>query len=122
MGRTIHVQSDRIARLADDLHDVSRIRADALSLMVRRVDLAPACAAAIRMLPGADGVEVDVPADIELTDDGRRLQHVTAHLDQNALPPGRPPAVLRARALPDALHLEAADQGSGLPLHPATTA
>ena len=122
MGRTIHVQSDRIARLADDLHDVSRIRADALSLMVRRVDLAPACAAAIRMLPGADGVEVDVPADIELTADGRRLQHVIAHLVENALRHGRPPVVLRARAIQGAVQLEVVDHGTGLPLHQVESA
>lgn len=122
MGRTIHVQSDRIARLADDLHDVSRIRADALSLMVRRVDLAPACAAAIRMLPGAEEVEVDVPADIEITADGRRLQHVIAHLVENALRHGLPPVVLRARAIDGAVQLEVVDHGAGLPLHQVESA
>ncbi len=117
MGRTIHVQSDRIARLADDLHDVSRIRADALSLMVRRVDVAPACAAAIRMLPGADEVEVDVPGDLEVTADGRRLQHVIAHLVENGLRHGRPPVTLRARAVDGAIHIDVIDHGEGVPLH-----
>lgn len=117
MGRTIHVQSDRIARLADDLHDVSRIRADALSLMMRRVDVAPACAAAIRMLPGAEAVEVDVPGDLEVTADGRRLQHVVAHLVQNALRHGRPPVTLQARAVDGAIQIEVLDHGDGVPLH-----
>lgn len=117
IGRTIHVQSDRIARLADDLHDVSRIRADALTLMMRRVDLAPTVAAATRMLPGADEVEVDVPADIEVTADGRRLQHVIAHLVENGLRHGRPPVTLRAREVEGAVHLEVVDHGAGVPLH-----
>jgi PAS domain S-box-containing protein len=117
MGRTIHVQSDRIARLADDLHDVSRIRADALSLMMRRVDLAPACAAAIRMLPGAEDVDVDVAADIELIADGRRLRHVIAHLVENGLRHGRPPVALRAKAVEGAVHLDVVDHGDGVPLH-----
>lgn len=117
MGRTIHVQSDRIARLADDLHDVSRIRADALSLMMRRVDIAPACAAAIRMLPGAEAVEVDVPPDLEVIADGRRLQHVVAHLVENGLRHGRPPVVLRARAVDGAIQIEVLDHGDGVPLH-----
>jgi PAS domain S-box-containing protein len=117
MGRTIHVQSDRIARLADDLHDVSRIRADALSLMMRRVDVAPACAAAIRMLPGAEAVEVDVPADLEVIADGRRLQHVIAHLVENGLRHGRPPVLLRAQAVDGAIQVEVLDHGDGVPLH-----
>jgi PAS domain S-box-containing protein len=117
MGRTIHVQSDRIARLADDLHDVSRIRADALTLMLSRVDLAPACAAAIRMLPGAEDVEFDVPAGIEVTADGRRLRHVIAHLVENALRHGRAPVALRARSVEGAVQLEVVDHGEGVPLH-----
>lgn len=117
MGRTIHVQSDRIARLADDLHDVSRIRADALSLMMRRVDVAPACAAAIRMLPGADEVVVDVPGDLEVIADGRRLQHVIAHLVENGLRHGRPPVTLRARRVERGIRIEVLDHGDGVPLH-----
>jgi two-component system sensor histidine kinase MtrB len=117
MGRTIHVQSDRIARLADDLHDVSRIRADALTLLLRRVDVAPTCAAAIRMLPGADTVAVDVPTDLEVTADARRLQHVIAHLVENALKHGRPPVALRARPIDGAVRVEVTDHGDGVPLH-----
>jgi len=117
MGRTIHVQSDRIARLADDLHDVSRIRADALTLLLRRVDVAPACAAAIRMLPGADQVEVDVPADLEVCADARRLQHVVAHLVENALRYGAPPVRLEARGFDGGTRLVVSDDGEGVPLH-----
>lgn len=117
MGRTIHVQSDRIARLADDLHDVSRIRADALTLLVRRVDVAPTVAAAIRMLPGAEAVEVDVPADLEVHADGRRLQHVIAHLVENALRHGEPPFSLRAEPTEAGICIEVTDHGEGIPLH-----
>jgi PAS domain S-box-containing protein len=121
MGRIIHVQSDRIARLADDLHDVSRIRADALTLMMQRVDLAPACAAATRMLPGAEEVAVDVPADLEVTADGRRLRHVIAHLVENGLRHGRPPVSLQARAVEGAVQLDVIDHGDGVPLHQVET-
>lgn len=117
MGRTIHVQSDRIARLADDLHDVSRIRADALTLLVRRVDIAPTVAAAIRMLPGAEAVEVDVPADLEVHADGRRLQHVIAHLVENALRHGAPPVSLRADRSDAGVRIEVTDHGGGVPAH-----
>jgi len=121
MGRTIHVQSDRIARLADDLHDVSRIRADALTLLVRRVDLAPACAAAIRMLPGAEDVAVDVPADLVVDADARRLQHVIAHLVENALRHGAAPVSLTAGADDGGVRIEVRDHGDGVPLQLAET-
>jgi PAS domain S-box-containing protein len=117
MGRTIHVQSDRIARLADDLHDVSRIRADTLTLLVRRVDVAPTVAAAIRMLPGAEAVEVDVPADLEVHADGRRLQHVIAHLVENALRHGEHPVRLHAESTDAGICIEVTDCGPGVPLH-----
>lgn len=117
MGRTIHVQSDRIARLADDLHDVSRIRADALTLLPRRVDVAPTCTAALHMLPGGESVLVDVPADLEATADPRRLQHVIAHLVENGLRHGRAPVSLIARPAGATVHLEVTDYGDGVPLH-----
>ncbi|HEX4901418.1 MAG TPA: ATP-binding protein [Acidimicrobiales bacterium] len=117
MGRTIHVQSDRIARLADDLHDVSRIRADALTLLMHRVDVAPTVAAAIRMLPGADAVQIDVPSDLEVHADGRRLRHVIAHLVENALRHGAPPVSLRAGRTESGVHVEVTDHGAGVPLH-----
>jgi len=117
IGRTIHVEADRIARLADDLHDVSRIRADALTLLLRRVDLAPACAAAMRMLPGAERVEVDVAADLEVCADARRLQHVIAHLVENALRHGREPVRVEAAALDGGARLVVSDAGGGVPLH-----
>jgi PAS domain S-box-containing protein len=117
MGRTIHVQADRIARLADDLHDLSRIRADALTLLLRRVDLAPACTAALGMLAGAEDVEVDVPDDLEVCADPRRLQHVIAHLVENALLHGRAPVRLRAEPVERGTRLEISDAGDGVPPH-----
>ena len=117
MGRTIHVQSERIARLADDVHDLSRIRADTLSLTLRRVDLARVCAAAIQMLPGTEDVEVDVPPGLLVTADGRRLEHVVAHLIENGLRHGRPPVAVRARTLDRGARLEVSDHGDGVPLH-----
>lgn len=117
MGRTIHVQSERIARLADDILDVSRLRADALSLTLRRVALASVCAAAIQMLPGGEAVNVDVPAALHVTADGRRLEQVVAHLVENALRHGAPPIVLCARHADAGVHLEVTDHGPGVPLH-----
>ncbi len=117
MGRTIHVQSERIARLADDVHDVSRIRADALTVSLRRVAVGPVCAAALQMLGGVGEVELDVPADLHVTADGRRLEQVLAHLVENALRHGRPPVRVRATATDAGAAIEVSDSGDGVPLH-----
>ncbi len=122
MGRSIHLQSDRIARLADDLHDVSRIRADSLTLVTRDIELRYACEAALRLV-GADGpeaadVDLDVPSGISVVGDSRRLEQVVAHLVENALRHGEPPVTIRARQLDDDLvELVVADVGPGVPLH-----
>lgn len=117
MGRSIHVQSERIARLADDLHDVSRIRADALTVTLRRVAVARACSAALQMVGASSDVEVDVPAELSVSADGRRLEQVLAHLVENALRHGRAPVRVRAARTDGWAAIEVSDEGDGVPLH-----
>lgn len=115
MGRSIHLQSERIARLADDLHDVSRVRADRLTVALRTVSLRATCEAALRMLHDATGVELDVPDDLAVTADGRRLEQVVAHLVENGLRHGAPPVRVTASATGQTACLEVTDAGDGVP-------
>jgi len=89
----IRRQSERMSRLADDLHDVSRLEAQTLLLNTRPVQVLAAAEAAVIAVADdrlAD-VVLDVPADLEVEADARRLEQVLANLIENALVHGAPP-------------------------------
>lgn len=118
MGRSIHQHAERIARLADDLFDVSRLEANTLMLNPRTVDLASAAEAAMGMLaglPGVADVALDIPAGTLVRADARRLEQVVAHLVENALVHGIAPVRVEAIAGQGAVELCVRDHGPGLP-------
>jgi signal transduction histidine kinase len=92
----IRRQSERLSRLADDLHDVSRLEAQTLLLNTRPVQLLGAAEAAV--IAVADDrhsdVVIDLPADLEVVADARRLEQVLANLIENALVHGAAPVRL----------------------------
>lgn len=115
MGRSIHRQSERIARLADDLHDISRIQADRLALSLRVVDIAGTISAALGMLGDPDGVQVEVDDGALALADARRLEQVIAHLVENALRHGAPPVRVAAAPVDDEMSISVTDHGPGVP-------
>jgi len=114
-GRSIRQQSERIARLADDLYDVSRIEGPSLLLSSRAVILESAVAAGLFSVTGSDQVELDVPGQLEVQADPRRLEQVMANLVENALVHGEPPVRVEARQIGDAVELAVIDGGPGIP-------
>jgi PAS domain S-box-containing protein len=118
MGKSIHQQAERIARLADDLFDVSRLESNSLLLSPRDIDIRPVVEAALGMLgdaKGVDAVEVRVPPGLEVRADARRLEQVIAHLVENALNHGAPPVVIEAADLDTEVEISVRDHGSGVP-------
>jgi PAS domain S-box-containing protein len=115
-GRSIRQQSERISRLADDLYDVSRIESQELLLSSRPIPLEPTVAAALFSVDGSDVVELDVPVDLEVQADPRRLEQVVANLVENALVHGEAPVVVSARAVDDAVEVSVTDAGPGVPV------
>lgn len=117
MGAAVRRHAERISRLADDLYDISRLEAQSLLLNPRPVALAPAVAAALSTVTGGSQVTVDVPGELEVLADARRLEQVVANLVENALVHGAPPVQVRATATPDAAGVEIAviDGGGGVP-------
>ena len=93
MAGQIRRQSERMSRLADDLHDLSRLETRTLLLSTRPVQLVAAAEAAV--LAVADGrhgdVVIEAPEDVEVVADARRLEQVLANLIENALVHGAPP-------------------------------
>lgn len=114
-GRSIRRQSERIARLADDLYDVSRIEAQELLLSSRPIQLEATVAAALFSVDGSDAVVLDVPADLEVQADPRRLEQVVANLVDNALVHGSAPVLVSARSTGDTVEVAVSDAGPGVP-------
>jgi PAS domain S-box-containing protein len=114
-GQSIRRQSERIARLADDLYDVSRIEAHTLLVSSRPVPLEPTVRAALFSVDGSEAVNVDVPPSIEVQADPRRLEQVVANLVENALVHGGAPVVVRAWPAGDEVGVAVTDAGPGVP-------
>ena len=114
MGTSIRQQSERMARLADDLYEVSRIEASALQVTPRPVELARVVKAALGTLHDADDVRVEVADGVVVQADVRGLEQVVANLVENALTHGAAPVVVRAVASSDVVELVVADAGRGV--------
>jgi two-component system sensor histidine kinase KdpD len=110
---------DRLTHLVDNLLDMSRLQAGALSLFPRPVGLDEIVSRALDNLdPAARGITVDIPESLpEINVDPAILERVIVNLTENALrysPPDRPP-LLTASALGDRVELRVVDRGPGIP-------
>src|SRR6266566_5101556 len=110
---------DRLAHLVDNLLDMSRLQAGALSLFPRPAGLEEIVSRALDNLdPAGRDVRVDIPESLpEINVDPAILERVIVNLTENALrysPPGQPP-LLTASALGDRVELRVVDRGPGIP-------
>jgi two-component system sensor histidine kinase KdpD len=110
---------DKLTRLVDNLLDMSRLQAGALSVFPRPGWLDEIVARALDHLgPASKNVIVDIPDSVpEVRVDPAILERVIVNLTSNALrysPPGKPP-LLAASALGDRVELRVVDKGPGIP-------
>ena len=110
---------DRLSRLVDNLLDMSRLQAGALSVFPRPTDLEEVVSRSLDDLgPVARPVIVEMPATLpEVRVDPAILERVIANVTANALrysPAGSPP-LLTASALGDRVELRIVDRGPGIP-------
>src|SRR5690348_10693789 len=110
---------DRLTHLVENLLDMSRLQAGALSLFPRPAGLDEIVSRALDSLdPAARGITVDIPESLpEINVDPAILERVVVNLTENALrysPPGQPP-LLTASALGDRVELRVVDWGPGIP-------
>jgi two-component system, OmpR family, sensor histidine kinase KdpD len=110
---------DKLARLVDNLLDMSRLQAGALAVFPRPADLSEIVARSLDDLgPAAREVTVSIPDDLpEVAVDPAILERVISNLTANALrysPPGMPPA-LTGSVLQNRVELKIIDRGPGVP-------
>ncbi len=110
---------DKLTRLVENLLDMSRLQAGALSVFPRPADLAEIVARSLDDLgPAGKAVTVDIPAGLpEVFADPGIAERVIANLAENATrysPEGTPP-VLTASALGGRIELRVIDRGPGIP-------
>ncbi|HLI39827.1 MAG TPA: DUF4118 domain-containing protein [Streptosporangiaceae bacterium] len=110
---------EKLARLVDNLLDMSRLQAGALSVFPQPCGIHGIVARSLDALgAGSAAVTVDIPDAIpEVRADPGITERVIVNLTENALrysPPGKPPA-LTASALGETVELRVIDRGPGIP-------
>ncbi|WP_347301989.1 sensor histidine kinase KdpD [Croceibacterium sp. TMG7-5b_MA50] len=118
---TLKTEALRLARLFDDLVEMTRIEAGALAVRPEPIDLTDAVAAAVhdlRSTLASHPVRLDVPVTLPLVmADPRMLHHMLINLIDNAAKysPAGAPVTISARRDPHRLRLCVLDEGAGLP-------
>ena len=118
---TIRAEAKRLSRFFDDLIDVTRIEAGALSPKLEAVDLTDAVAAAthdVKLALVGRPIHLGVPANLPLVrTDASLLHHILINLLDNAAKFGVAGSTLRLEAArdPDGIDLSVIDEGPGLP-------
>jgi len=110
---------DKLARLVDNLLDMSRLQAGALAVFPRPADLAEIVARSLDDLgPAGRSVTVNIPEHLpEVAVDPGILERVIANLTANALrySPADIPPTLTGSTLRDRVELRIIDRGPGIP-------
>ena len=111
---------DRLAGLVDNLLDMSRLQAGAMSVHQQPTAVDEVLARVLDDLaPAGRRVRVDLPDDLPaVTADPGLLERVLANVVDNALhysPPERPPA-LTGRGTRDRVQIRVVDHGPGIPV------
>ncbi|HEX5468123.1 MAG TPA: ATP-binding protein [Gaiellaceae bacterium] len=109
-------QSLRLARLIEQLLDVSRVENEAVELHPRRLLLADHLRTTVEAVAdGTSGLELDVPADLVVEADPLALERVVSNLVTNALRYGEPPIVISAQQRDRHVRVSVTDSGPGVP-------
>ncbi len=122
--RVMFKHAERLRRLVDDLLTISRAESRALPLQLEEVELVPLLNRVIeqfgepmRLKNAHVGIEAP-DASVSVEGDAVRLEHMIVNLLENALNHANRPGlklVIRVERHGDAVHMEFADNGPGIP-------
>ncbi|MER5885499.1 HAMP domain-containing sensor histidine kinase [Streptomyces sp. NPDC001941] len=113
--RLISDETRKLARMVEDLMEISRFDAGAAALHTDEVDLAEAVRKTLQLRAWQDRVDADVPPGLRAVVDPRRVDVVLANLVGNALRHGGTPVRVTARTEGEDLVVEVRDSGPGIP-------
>ena len=119
----IHQEADRLARLVDDLQELSRVEGGAYSLDIRPITVSTLVQTALkRFSPQAQTKQIelrtDLPSDLPpILADQDRITQVLTNLVGNALQytPQGGQVTIQAIRLGDEIHISVMDTGIGIP-------
>nr|WP_199810648.1 HAMP domain-containing sensor histidine kinase [Streptomyces rimosus] len=112
--RLISDETTKLARMVEDLIEVSRFDAGAADLHLDEIDVAMALRKTLQLRGWQDQVETVLPEGLRARFDPRRIDVVVANLVGNALRHGGTPVRLTAYATSGRLCIDVADQGPGI--------
>jgi signal transduction histidine kinase len=109
-------QGERLRRLLEELLDLSRLDARAISVDPRPVVLKAALTDVVHgALPSSDAVDLDIPDDLAAVVDPLVLERVVSNLLENAMRYGAPPIRIEAHQRDRHLRVAVEDAGPGVP-------
>jgi signal transduction histidine kinase len=110
-------QGRRLAVLVEQLLDLSRLDAEAISIDPERVSVRERVEELVRSTAGerAADVQVEVPEDLEASVDPSAFDRILSNLVANALRYGEPPVIVRAEQRDRHFRLAVEDRGPGVP-------
>lgn len=116
LRQTLEQQTTRMARLVEQLLDLSRLDAEAIEIVPQRLrirervlDIVGAAAAGRR-----DAVDVRIPPELEAEVDPNVLERILSNLITNAFRYGEPPVIVSAHQSDRHLRLAVQDHGPGV--------
>jgi signal transduction histidine kinase len=108
-------QTERMARLVEQLLDLSRLDADAIDIVREHIDVRAQVEEIVRTVaPDPAVVEVAVPADTEASLDRNVLDRVIGNLITNAFRYGEPPVIVSAERTDRHIRITVEDRGHGV--------
>jgi signal transduction histidine kinase len=109
-------QTERMARLVEQLLDLSRLDAEAIEISPRPIALRPHLEEIVAAAaPDPSSVEIDVAEKTIATVDRNALDRIVSNLVTNAIRYGAPPVVVSAQQTDRHFRLSVEDSGAGVP-------
>jgi signal transduction histidine kinase len=119
LRETLERQADRLAKLVEQLLDLSRLDADAIEIAPERINVRKRIEEIVAVVAAEriDDVEIGVDPDLEATADPSALDRIIGNLVANALRYGVPPVSVAAVRRDRHLRVFVEDHGHGVPPH-----